>query len=211
MQSVREALLRIVAHHEPYPAFVVDREWRVMMSNISAARFVSACLDADAVRALTSGGALNLMRMMFEPAQMRPRIRNWALVGARLLARLRREAGGDPTSPSSALLSELGPTANCGKLSDDSGEALSPTVPLEIAIDGAILRLFNTITTFGTPQDVGLQELRIELSFPANPETDALLRRFGRSGRTTVTRSQRPTKGGRPLRAKRRLRTNGRS
>jgi transcriptional regulator with XRE-family HTH domain len=211
MQSVREALLRIVAHHEPYPAFVVDREWRVMMSNISAARFVSACLDADAVRALTSGGALNLMRMMFEPAQMRPRIKNWALVGARLLARLRREAGGDPTSPSSALLSELGPTANCGKLSDDSGEALSPTVPLEIAIDGAILRLFNTITTFGTPQDVGLQELRIEMSFPANPETDALLRRFGRSGRTTVKRSRRPTKGARPLRAKRRLRTNGRS
>ena len=179
MQSVREALLRIIAHHEPYPAFVVDREWRVMMSNNSAARFVSACLDADAVRTVTSGGALNLMRMMFEPAQMRPRIGNWALVGARLLARLRREAGGDPTSPSLALLSELAPTSNCGELPDDSGVGLSPTVPLEIVIDGATLRLFNTITTFGTPQDVGLQELRIEMSFPADPETDTLVNRYG--------------------------------
>jgi transcriptional regulator with XRE-family HTH domain len=199
MQSVREALLRIITHHEPYPAFVVDREWRVMLSNNSAARFVSACLDADAVRALTSGGALNLMRMMFEPTQMRPRIRNWALVGARLLARLRRERGGDPTSPSATLLSELAPTANCGRLPDDSGEALSPTVPLEIAIDGATLRLFNTITTFGTPQDVALQELRIEMSFPADPETEALLRRLRQSGRTSVTRSQKPTKGARLL------------
>ena len=38
MQSVREALLRIIGHHEPYPAFVVDREWRVVMNNGSAAR-----------------------------------------------------------------------------------------------------------------------------------------------------------------------------
>jgi transcriptional regulator with XRE-family HTH domain len=201
MQSVREALLRIIGHHEPFPAFVVDREWRVMMSNDSAARFVSACLDADAVRALTSGGALNLMRVMFEPTQMRPRIRNWALVGVRLLARLRREAGGDPTSPSAALLRELAPTANCGKRPDDSGEVLSPTVPLEIAIDGATLRLFNAITTFGTPQDVGLQELRIEMSFPADSETEALLRRLARSGRAAAKQSQGP-KGSRRRRAK---------
>jgi hypothetical protein len=142
------------------------------------------------------------MRVMFEPTQMRPRIRNWALVGVRLLARLRREAGGDPTSPSAALLRELAPTANCGKRPDDSGEVLSPTVPLEIAIDGATLRLFNTITTFGTPQDVGLQELRIEMSFPADPETEALLRRLARSGRASVKQSQRPTKGARRRRAK---------
>ena len=42
-------------------------------------------------------------------------------------------------------------------------------------IGGAALRLFNTITTFGTPQDIGLQELRIELSFPADKETEAAL------------------------------------
>ena len=66
---------------------------------------------------------------------------------------------------------------------------------LEIAIDRTFLRLFNTITTLGTPQDVGLQELRIEMSFPADPETEALLRRLGQSGRAGVARSQRPTKG----------------
>ena len=77
MQSVREALSRMIERHEPYPAVVVDREWRVVMRNEGAARFVSACFDERAVRALSADGALNLMRMMFEPKQMRPKIRNW--------------------------------------------------------------------------------------------------------------------------------------
>jgi len=33
------------------------------------------------------------------------------------------------------------------------------------------LRLFSTLTTLGTPLDVGLQELRIESFFPADEAT----------------------------------------
>ena len=47
---------------------------------------------------------------------------------------------------------------------------------LELEIDGSILRLFNTITTFGTPQDAGLQELRIEMSYPVDSESASYLR-----------------------------------
>ena len=47
----------------------------------------------------------------------------------------------------------------------------SPVIPLAIMVDGNCLRLFNTLTTFGTPQDVTLQELRIEMSFPADEAT----------------------------------------
>jgi len=154
----------------------VDREWRVVISNEAAARIVSACFDEGTVRALSPDGALNFMRMMFEPTQMRPRIRNWTFVGPRFLARLHREAAGDSESPSSALLRELAPTAYCGQRPNEDFETLAPTVPLEISIDGSTLRLFNTITTFGTPQDVALQELRIEMSFPADRETDLALR-----------------------------------
>ena len=102
---------------------------------------------------------------------------------ARLLARLRREAAGDALSPSSALLRELAPTANFGEVPIEDFETLAPTVPLEICIDGSTLTLFNTITTFGTPQDVALQELRIEMAFPADSKTDSSLRALsGRSG-----------------------------
>jgi len=184
MRSVRDALRRIIDHHEPYPAFVVDRRWRVVMNNEGASRIVAACLDEETVRTLSTDGYLNFMRMMFERTQMRPRILNWTFVAPRLLARLRREAAGDALSPSSALLRELAPTANCGQVPIEEFETLAPTVPLEISVDGSTLTLFNTITTFGTPQDVALQELRIEMAFPADSKTDSSLRALGAAGRS---------------------------
>src|ERR1700682_413422 len=47
-----------------------------------------------------------------------------------------------------------------------------------VAIDrqwNAQLSLFTTLTTFGTPQDVTLDELAVELFFPADDGTDAIL------------------------------------
>jgi transcriptional regulator with XRE-family HTH domain len=184
MRSVREALRRIIDHHEPYPAFVIDHKWRVVMNNEGAARIVAACLDEETIQALSADGYLNFMRMMFEPTCMRPRILNWTFVAPRLLARLKREAAGDRLSPSSALLRELAPTANCEQVPLEDFEALAPTVPLEISVDGSTLTLFNTITTFGTPQDVALQELRIEMVFPADSKTDLSLRALRAGGRT---------------------------
>ena len=175
MAGVRDALNRIVGHHEPYPAFVVDQQWRVVLSNGSAARLVSACLDQAMLQSLAPDGALNFMRMMFEPLQMRPRIRNWPSVAPRLLARLRGEARGDPQSPSAALLKELAPLAEADRPIEEPDPVELPIVPLELDVEGMTLRLFNTITTFGTPQDVGLQELRIEMSYPMDSAIQTFL------------------------------------
>ena len=38
------------------------------------------------------------------------------------------------------------------------------------------IRFFSTIMTLGTPQDVTLQELRVETFFPADAESEARLR-----------------------------------
>jgi len=175
MASVRDALMRMITHHEPYPAFVVDRTWHVIASNTGAMRLVSACIDEATLQSLSPGGRLNFMRMMFEAKQMRPRIRNWDLAGPRLLARLRKEANGDPCSPSATLLAELSASADCRPLSDDHEQIELPMIPLELCADGAVLNLFNTITTLGTPHDVGLQELRIEMSYPMDEATRAFL------------------------------------
>jgi len=40
------------------------------------------------------------------------------------------------------------------------------------------LRLFSALTTFGTPLDVALQELRIESLFPADEATRTVLNRL---------------------------------
>ena len=44
--------------------------------------------------------------------------------------------------------------------------------------DGATIQLFTTIATLGTPQDVTLQELRIESFFPMDDETNLLFRKW---------------------------------
>jgi hypothetical protein len=47
-------------------------------------------------------------------------------------------------------------------------------------LDDGALRLVTTITTFGTPEDVTVQELRIDLSFPADDDSEAYLRAMSR-------------------------------
>jgi len=48
-------------------------------------------------------------------------------------------------------------------------------MPLHLRRDDFELRLFSTITTLGTPQDVTLQELRIESFYPMDAASQATL------------------------------------
>jgi hypothetical protein len=113
---------------------------------------------------------------------MRPRIKNWHHIAPRLLERLRREGGGDPDNPSVPPLPELARSAGGDAHLYWRDDRLSPTVPLELCIGPQTLRLYNTITTFGTTQDVGLQEIRIEMSFPADDDTASFFQNAANRG-----------------------------
>ena len=76
-------------------------------------------------------------------------------------------------------------------------------VPVVLELGGAVLSLFTTLTTFGTPRDITLDELAVELFFPADAETEAVLQVARRGGhrpshaagrRTQVTRAQARTR-----------------
>ncbi|HSM60864.1 MAG TPA: hypothetical protein VK849_08715 [Longimicrobiales bacterium] len=49
-------------------------------------------------------------------------------------------------------------------------------IALHFSLDGVDVRLVSLVTTFGAPQDVAAQELRLEAFLPADTETDGLLR-----------------------------------
>jgi transcriptional regulator with XRE-family HTH domain len=174
MKAARSAIELILQHHEPYPAIVMDASWNIVMQNPAASRIIACCLGADAVRQHSATGAFNFMQLMFADNGLRPHIQNWAHTRATLLTRLRREAAGNPGSPSEKLRRQFeknGPEPGNETALNDEFE---PVLPLELAVGDARLRLFNTFTTFGTPQDVLLQELRIDMSFPA----DEITRKF---------------------------------
>jgi transcriptional regulator with XRE-family HTH domain len=178
MDRTRETLRRVLAHHEPYPAMVLDRSWNILMTNDASMRVISQCVNESVMAQISPDGRPNFMRLMFHPSGMKPHVRSWARTAPILIGRLRREAAAYPGSPSKNLLRELLPDAPDTFIPGIDDAPLAPTVALELEIRDEVLRLFNTLTTFGTPQDVTLQELRIEMSYPMDDASDALLRRW---------------------------------
>jgi len=182
MKAAREALELILNHHEPYPAVVMDINWNIVMRNEAVSRIVNYCFGADALRQLFPDGVINFVELMFAPNGLQPHVTNWTLSRTALLRRLRREAAGRAGSPSEALRRKFDrDTPQAGGISFHE-ESVDPILPLELRLGDVRLRLFNTFTTFGTPQDVSLQELRIDMSFPADEMTKRFLDAAAKSG-----------------------------
>jgi transcriptional regulator with XRE-family HTH domain len=155
------ALQRILASHEPLPGVIMDRHWNLVHANTAANELFAAMLDLDTV-----DQPANVLRLMFGP--LRTHVRNWDEVANALVTRARREAvGGIPDPELQALLDELAsrltpPTAPPTRT--------SPIIDVEFIIDNTIHAYFSTITTLGTAADVTLQELRLELFHPHQPD-----------------------------------------
>ena len=78
MAGVRTALDRILAQHEPYPAIVIDRGWNLLESNRGAERLFGALIDLNSIPP-----PVNVLRLIFDPAGLRPAIDNWDEVAGR--------------------------------------------------------------------------------------------------------------------------------
>jgi transcriptional regulator with XRE-family HTH domain len=172
LEAVRAALALILRHQEPFPAVVMNRHWDILEMNQAAQRFFGALLGE---RVPTSP---NVLRLMFDPKLLRPHVENWEAVAEALLQRLHREATGERDAATLGLLREI------LAYEDVPARLRRPnlTVPLVPVVpvcfrDGANrYEYFSTVTTLGTPQDVTLEELRIECFFPASAETERLAR-----------------------------------
>ena len=161
----RRALDHILRQQEPHPAIVLNRRWDVVVQNQAAGRFFGSLLGADAP------APANVLRLMFHPRGLRPHVVNWEEVAEALIQRVHREAvGGVPGADTDAILAEaLGqPGVPERWRTPDVSRPLVPLIALEFATGGgATVRYFSTVTTLGTPQDITLQELRIECFHPA--------------------------------------------
>jgi transcriptional regulator with XRE-family HTH domain len=175
LRGVRDAVSRVLAAHEPYPAIAVDRYWNLVASNEALGPF----LEGVAPELLVP--PVNTIRLALHPDGVAPRIINLGEYRGDLIERLDRAARltGDP------LLAELheemlaypGPEAPGGR---DQFVDAAVTVGLQLApppgSDAPELSFFSTITTFGTAVDVTVSELAVEAFFPADAQTAEYLR-----------------------------------
>ena len=174
MAQVRHVLQFILDRHMPYGALVLDRFSTRLMSNAAADRLLAAVVDPS----LLTPDA-NILRVVFHPQGVRRFIVNWPDVARVLLDRADRELTTATDEAAVALLREIReytndvPKAPSRRLQSDD-----VLLPVHIRMGTMELRLFSTIMTIGTPQDITLQELRIETFFPADAESEASWRQL---------------------------------
>ena len=177
LRTAREAVDRVLAGHEPYPALAVDRHWTLVAANRAVAPLLAG------VHPDLGQPPVNVLRLSLHPEGLPPRIANFGQWREHLLARLRRQAEltADPTFTD--LLAELlaypapAPTADSHPSIRDQ-DLTGVILPLRLRTDHGLLAFISTTTVFGTPVDVTLSELAIEAFFPADPATAATLRRL---------------------------------
>jgi transcriptional regulator with XRE-family HTH domain len=179
MAQVRAALELILGQHEPRSAFAFDRYWNLVMVNEAYIRFLTAVLGAApaglAPLRVLKPPYQNLMHLLFAPTAMRKVILNWEQLAKSLLNQAHRAAAWtrDPTMQEliNALLAYPGVPARWREPDLESSRDLILPVELDIGGD-RIARMFSTVTTLSTPQDVTLQELHVEAFYPADAASE---------------------------------------
>ena len=178
MQGVRAALQRLLDAHEPYPGLVLDRQWNVVQANRAAQALVA--LLPPALQVLP----LNIFRASLHPQGFAAHTANFDQWGRYLLDTLARVATktGDPALL--ALEQEVLQYANVQALRgrrDDAPARDAPLllVPCIVDLPRGRLSMFTTLTTFGSPRDVTLDELCVELFYPSDAASEAMLRALG--------------------------------
>jgi transcriptional regulator with XRE-family HTH domain len=177
MKPVVVALRRLLDGHDPYPGVVIDRSWNVVLANTPAARLTDGLPDD-----LTTP-TVNVFRLCLHPDGLATRTRNFDEWGRYLLDKLERlqKLTNDPAV--TALLEEVRgyPTVSAfNATARTSGEAeFALLVPWSVELGGVELSFFTTLTTFGTPRDITLDEVAVELFYPADERTAKALVELG--------------------------------
>jgi transcriptional regulator with XRE-family HTH domain len=173
LQRARSAMQRMLDAHDPYPGVAIDRHWNIVLANRAASMLIAA-VPADLL-----GPPVNVFRVCLHPRGLAAHTRNLDEWAAYLLGQLRRAWVRTNDAEFAALLAELREDPRIAAIDDhaiSSSAQDALVVPVDLDLDGTELSMFTTLTTFGGPRDVTLDELAVELFYPADDRTEALLR-----------------------------------
>jgi hypothetical protein len=176
MAPAKSAMEQILRAHLPYPAFVLDRHWNVVLSNAALPQLYEGC-SPELLRS-----PVNAVRLILHPDGMGPRIENFIEWRAHTITVLKQhiEARADPVTQ--ALLTEVlsypapkGAMKGAVALASSDGPQRYVT-PLRVQTRFGRVSFLNTTTVFGAPADITLSELALEMLFPADEATIAIVK-----------------------------------
>jgi len=160
MAPVRRAVEWTLDRHAPFPGMAIDRFWTIRRLNAPARTLFSAL-------GLSEGASL---LALLQGPRMPQFIENWPEVAHHSVQRLRSESAAAAGIPEfEAAITHLTPFA-------DQGQVNAPAVPTVFRMGDTRIALFGTIAQFGTSADQTIEDLKIELFFPADEASEALLK-----------------------------------
>ena len=169
MGIVRDAIQRLIDNHAPYPAFVVNTGYKILMKNSGYDEFVRFYAGDTALKKYD-----NAIRILFAEDGLRPYVAGWPFIEQFLLARLWDEVVSTQNSELLALYKEVSLSRSNEQTADFNVDSCLPIMSLILEKNNRQASFFTMITTLGTPLDIATQELRIELLFPSDEETKHL-------------------------------------
>lgn len=168
LRPVTAVIDRLLAAHEPFPAYVVDARWRFRRGNRGGA-WLWRALGVDA-------GDVNMLSALFEGDAWEMLLNREALL-AQAAEVLDRDAAalGDPVLSAEAA-------ALRRRVTRPTTAEPGPVVSARLRIGGEIVEVLTTVCRLGNANDVTVDELRVELVFPADAASEQVLRALGATG-----------------------------
>lgn len=175
MERARRSVQRLLDAHHPYPGVAVDRQWNVVLSNQAAGLLTAGIPEHVLVP------RVNVFRVCLHPDGLAARTLNFEEWAGYLLAQMRRTIRATADRDLQDLEREVLGWENVRQVigrrdSNSTNDEPEILIPLRVAVGEHEMSLFTTLTTFGTPRDVTLDELVVELFYPSDDTTEQLLR-----------------------------------
>jgi len=162
MGPILDAVIWTLERHAPYPGIALDRLWRIKKMNGPASKLFAP---------LQLGEGQSLLDLVTNP-MMEQVVENWPQVAHYTMLRLRAESAGAGGVPELDAAVE-----HLAQYAQGSSERLpGPSVPTIYKFGDQRLSLYGTIAQFSTVTDETLDDLKIELFFPADTKSAEMLK-----------------------------------
>ncbi|MFD1189802.1 MmyB family transcriptional regulator [Phenylobacterium conjunctum] len=167
LSDLRRTVQAVLDAHMPHPALAIDRGWTLLAANAG----VAPLLAGAAAHLLE--GEVNVLRLSLHPEGLAPRIANLAEWRGHVLSRLRRQVADSGDAGLSELIQELAAYPGGERHARAEDGLIAPL--LRLRTDGGWLSFLSATMTFGSPLDVLVSELAIEVFLPADAATAKVL------------------------------------
>lgn len=169
--SVRSIITVTLETHKPFPAYVVDRHWNVVASNAA----VPELFEGVAPELLLP--PINVVRMILHPRGIAPRLSNYAAWRRHYVTQLRRQIEQTRDPIQEELYNEaISYPGHGSEMAANDERTEGPAIKFEVMTKLGLLSFLSATTVFGSPTDVTLEEIALEMLYPADAFTAQVVR-----------------------------------